>query len=211
MDDRLPTPILRAFPYAAGTALLVALLLALLAPRALLAQRNDGRIPPGHLPPAGLCRVWYDRLPPGRQPAPTDCATARAEAWRTGGRVIAGGRDDRRDGRRRDDGWWGYETGRIDPWGDRDRRRDGDWRDDDDRRERRERRRERDDVRWDDRRGDEGDWRRRRDDGDWTRRRTDAGTWVERREEGRRRKEQATRGDATGPWKRDRTDGTPRF
>jgi hypothetical protein len=202
MDDRLPTPILRAFPYAAGTALLAALLLALFAPRALLAQRN-GRVPPGHLPPAGLCRVWYDRVPPGRQPAPTDCATARAEAWRTGGRVIVGVRDERRDRRRGDDGWFGYERGRIDPWGDRDRRRRDDDDRDDDRRddERWERRRDRDDGRWDD----------RRDDGDWKRRRTDAGTWERRRVEARRRKEGATRGDAAGPWKRDRVDTDPRF
>lgn len=195
MDDRLPTPILRAFPYAAGTALLAALLLALFAPRALLAQRGD-RVPPGHRPPDGMCRVWYDRVPPGRQPAPTDCATARAEAWRSGGRVITGGRD----GRRRDDGWWGGETGRIEPWGDRARRRDGDWRDDDD--DRRERRRDRDDVRWDD---------RRRDDGDRRRERIGTGSWEQRREDARRRKERAAQGDASGPWKRDRVDTSPRF
>ena len=34
------------------------------------------RIPPGHMPPAGMCRIWIDGVPPGRQPAPTDCATA---------------------------------------------------------------------------------------------------------------------------------------
>ena len=28
------------------------------------------------MPPAGLCRIWIDGVPPGRQPAPTDCATA---------------------------------------------------------------------------------------------------------------------------------------
>lgn len=33
-------------------------------------------IPPGHLPPRGMCRVWIDGVPPGRQPAPTDCWTA---------------------------------------------------------------------------------------------------------------------------------------
>lgn len=30
-------------------------------------------IPPGHLPPQGLCRVWYPDLPPGHQPAPGSC------------------------------------------------------------------------------------------------------------------------------------------
>jgi hypothetical protein len=33
-------------------------------------------VPPGHMPPAGMCRIWIDGVPPGRQPAPTDCATA---------------------------------------------------------------------------------------------------------------------------------------
>lgn len=33
-------------------------------------------IPPGFLPPAGMCRIWIDDVPPGQQPAPTDCATA---------------------------------------------------------------------------------------------------------------------------------------
>ena len=45
-------------------------------------DRNDSRgsnkIPPGHLPPAGMCRIWIDGVPPGRQPAPTDCQTAVA-------------------------------------------------------------------------------------------------------------------------------------
>jgi hypothetical protein len=49
---------------------------------------NDG-VPPGHRPPAGLCRVWVDGVPPGHQPAPTNCATA--EANRTyNSRVIYG-------------------------------------------------------------------------------------------------------------------------
>lgn len=33
-------------------------------------------IPPGHRPPAGMCRIWIDGVPPGHQPAPTDCETA---------------------------------------------------------------------------------------------------------------------------------------
>lgn len=36
------------------------------------------RIPPGQLPPAGMCRIWIDGVPPGQQPAPTDCQTAVA-------------------------------------------------------------------------------------------------------------------------------------
>jgi hypothetical protein len=30
-------------------------------------------IPPGHLPPAGKCRIWYPGTPPGHQPPPGDC------------------------------------------------------------------------------------------------------------------------------------------
>lgn len=38
--------------------------------------RGDKDVPPGHRPPAGMCRIWIDDVPPGRQPAPTDCRTA---------------------------------------------------------------------------------------------------------------------------------------
>lgn len=41
-------------------------------------RRNSDKIPPGQLPPAGMCRIWIDGVPPGRQPAPTDCQTAVA-------------------------------------------------------------------------------------------------------------------------------------
>ena len=41
-------------------------------------RRSSDKIPPGHLPPAGMCRIWIDGVPPGRQPAPTDCQTAVA-------------------------------------------------------------------------------------------------------------------------------------
>ena len=33
-------------------------------------------VPDGYRPPAGMCRIWIDNVPPDRQPAPTDCATA---------------------------------------------------------------------------------------------------------------------------------------
>ena len=33
-------------------------------------------VPPDLRPPAGMCRVWLDGVPPGRQPAPTDCPSA---------------------------------------------------------------------------------------------------------------------------------------
>jgi hypothetical protein len=44
------------------------------------AQGRRTGIPPGQMPPAGLCRVWIDGVPAGRQPGPTDCRTARAHA-----------------------------------------------------------------------------------------------------------------------------------
>jgi hypothetical protein len=31
------------------------------------------RVPPGHLPPPGSCRIWYPDRPPGHQPPPGDC------------------------------------------------------------------------------------------------------------------------------------------
>lgn len=37
-------------------------------------------IPPGHLPPPGMCRVWFPGRPPGHQPRPTSCAEARHDA-----------------------------------------------------------------------------------------------------------------------------------
>lgn len=40
--------------------------------------RGGGRdaVPSGYEPPRGMCRIWIDGVPPGQQPAPTDCATA---------------------------------------------------------------------------------------------------------------------------------------
>lgn len=31
------------------------------------------RVPRGHYPPAGACRVWFEGRPPGRQPRATNC------------------------------------------------------------------------------------------------------------------------------------------
>ncbi|MEN8108583.1 MAG: hypothetical protein ABFS22_11325 [Pseudomonadota bacterium] len=35
------------------------------------------RIPQGHLPPPGQCRVWYSGRSPGHQPPPGDCRALR--------------------------------------------------------------------------------------------------------------------------------------
>jgi hypothetical protein len=69
-------------------------------------RANSQGIPPGHLPPPGQCRVWYDGTPPGRQPAPTSCDQAERRASRDrDARVIYG------EDRYRDDGRSG--TGRV--------------------------------------------------------------------------------------------------
>jgi hypothetical protein len=48
-------------------------------------------IPPGQMPPANQCRVWYDDRPNGRQPSPTSCANAERIASRDyNARVIYG-------------------------------------------------------------------------------------------------------------------------
>jgi hypothetical protein len=44
-------------------------------------ERNQG-VPPGQLPPAGQCRVWYEGRPPGQQPRATNCDEAERIASR---------------------------------------------------------------------------------------------------------------------------------
>lgn len=70
-------------------------------------ERGPDRVPPGHRPPPGMCRIWIDGVPPGQQPEPTDCATAVRERP-AGARVIFGDRaasdDDDRDKRGGDRG-----------------------------------------------------------------------------------------------------------
>ena len=39
-------------------------------------KEKDAPVPKAYLPPAGMCRIWVDNVPAGRQPAPTSCATA---------------------------------------------------------------------------------------------------------------------------------------
>ncbi len=39
-------------------------------------SRRDPIVPQGYSPPAGMCRIWIKGVPPGQQPAPTDCASA---------------------------------------------------------------------------------------------------------------------------------------
>jgi len=39
-------------------------------------ESKQDDIPKRYLPPAGMCRIWIDSVPPSKQPAPTDCPTA---------------------------------------------------------------------------------------------------------------------------------------
>src|ERR687895_2383101 len=67
-------------------------------------DRGPDKVPPGHRPPPGMCRIWIDGVPPGQQPEPTDCATAVRERP-AGSRVIFGDRrsdDDDKDRKRPD-------------------------------------------------------------------------------------------------------------
>ena len=53
-------------------------------------QHSQG-VPAGHLPPAGMCRVWYDDRPAGQQPPAVSCSQARTTAARSrDARVIYG-------------------------------------------------------------------------------------------------------------------------
>ena len=114
----------------------------LAAPADAQGRGNSGKVPPGHLPPAGACRVWIDGVPPGRQPGVTSCANAHRIAARYGNRarVIYGD-----DYARRGNGKGKYKKHDRDRYDDRYGRRD------------------RDDDRWD----RDGRWERdgRRDDG----------------------------------------------
>lgn len=55
---------------------------------------GSSRVPKGHLPPRGMCRVWVDGVPPGHQPAPTSCAQAERDRFKySNARVIYGDRE----------------------------------------------------------------------------------------------------------------------
>lgn len=52
--------------------------LAAIAPAAARGQAGSGNaeIPAAYMPPPGLCRIWVEKVPPEKQPAPTDCTKA---------------------------------------------------------------------------------------------------------------------------------------
>ena len=56
--------------------------------------RGSSKVPRGHLPPRGMCRVWIDGVPPGQQPEVTSCAQAERDRYRySNARVIYGDRE----------------------------------------------------------------------------------------------------------------------
>ena len=66
------------------------------------AQKKGGDdVPKAYRPPAGMCRIWLDKVPPKQQPAPTDCPTA-VRNRPPNGKVLFG--DDYVDGPRRGGG-----------------------------------------------------------------------------------------------------------
>ena len=48
-------------------------------------------VPPGHYPPEGMCRVWFEGRAPGQQPKPTDCNKLRGKVP-AGAFVMYGGK-----------------------------------------------------------------------------------------------------------------------
>lgn len=46
------------------------------------APRSIGKIPPGHFPPPGQCRIWFPGRPPGHQPPPQSCGKLRGRVPR---------------------------------------------------------------------------------------------------------------------------------
>jgi hypothetical protein len=79
--------------------------------------RNSVGIPPGQMPPAGMCRIWIDGVPPGHQPRPTDCVTAERNVPYNG-RVIYGSNTGNGGKYGRNGGVYGNNNGVYDRNGD---------------------------------------------------------------------------------------------
>jgi hypothetical protein len=72
-------------------------------------------VPPGHLPPAGKCRIWFPDRPPGHQPPSGDCRALSRQvppgAWLLG-RDTRWSYDDLRDRRIQRGGFQRHVDGR---------------------------------------------------------------------------------------------------
>ena len=66
---------------------------------------SQDRIPPGHMPPPGACRVWYDGIPPGQQPPPMSCRDAERIATSSRAARVIYAAEARSGDVSRDDGW----------------------------------------------------------------------------------------------------------
>jgi hypothetical protein len=60
-------------------------------PQPARAPRGLSKVPPGHYPPRGQCRVWYQGRPPGHQPPPVLCESLLRRVP-AGAFVLYGGR-----------------------------------------------------------------------------------------------------------------------
>ena len=90
-------------------------LLALSASVGAQANRRHSTLPRGLTAPDGMCRVWIDGVSADRQPAATDCASARANAG-ANARVIYGrGLNTNVNSGMRVNGPWGVGTNTNDP------------------------------------------------------------------------------------------------
>jgi hypothetical protein len=49
------------------------------APAATTAEVKEAKVPPGHMPPAGKCRIWHPGKPPGQQPPVGECAVLKKQ------------------------------------------------------------------------------------------------------------------------------------
>ena len=52
--------------------------------------RQRVRVPPGHMPRPGYCRLWYPGVPPGHQPPAERCDRLFRARWIPAGAVIVG-------------------------------------------------------------------------------------------------------------------------
>ena len=59
-------------------------------------QPAKEEIPSAYKPPKGMCRIWLKDVPPGQQPAPTDCAAA-VKNVPANGRVVFGDNDEKKE------------------------------------------------------------------------------------------------------------------
>lgn len=80
-----------------STTLALTAMIAFAAPAAAQHARGPSQIPAGHRPPPGMCRIWLDGVPPGRQPRAMDCATARRWAPENSRVIYGSAADERRE------------------------------------------------------------------------------------------------------------------